>query len=158
MKGKPGPPIQYRPEDYIDSLATWLEQGQTLSDWCRLPGNPGKLTVHRWRQRDPEIEERIARARDIGFDVLAEQCLRIADEEHHTEIVTVDPSGRQTVTRQDATAHRKLRIETRLKLLAKWDPRRYGDKLDLHHGGDLTIVVETGVPRVPAEIEDDGGQ
>lgn len=24
--------------------------------------------------------------------------------------------------------HLKLRIDTRLKLLAKWDPKRYGDK------------------------------
>ena len=25
--------------------------------------------------------------------------------------------------------HRKLRIDTRLKLLAKWNPKKYGDKL-----------------------------
>ena len=29
----------------------------------------------------------------------------------------------------------KLRVETRLKLLAKWDPKRYGDKITAEHTG-----------------------
>jgi hypothetical protein len=32
---------------------------------------------------------------------------------------------------EDMLGHRKLQVETRLKLLAKWDPRRYGDALKL---------------------------
>jgi hypothetical protein len=31
------------------------------------------------------------------------------------------------VKRSDMLGHRKLQVETRLKLLAKWDPKRYGD-------------------------------
>ena len=44
--------------------------------------------------------------------------------------------------------HRKLQIETRLKLLAKWDPKRYGDKVDLNHGGEvgLQVVVKRYTP------------
>jgi hypothetical protein len=32
-------------------------------------------------------------------------------------------------TNSDVIQRAKLRVETRLKLLAKWDPRRYGDKM-----------------------------
>lgn len=30
----------------------------------------------------------------------------------------------------------KLRVETRLKLLAKWNPKRYGDRIDVTSGGE----------------------
>lgn len=40
-------------------------------------------------------------------------------------------------TREDMLGHRKLQIETRLKLLAKWDPRRYGEKVEVN--GTMTL-------------------
>jgi hypothetical protein len=39
----------------------------------------------------------------------------------------------------DMLGHRKLRIDTRIKLLWKWDPRRYGDKLQQVISGDLNV-------------------
>jgi hypothetical protein len=41
--------------------------------------------------------------------------------------------------------HRKLQIETRLKLLAKWDPKRYGDKLSLSGDKENPIHIEAKV-------------
>ena len=37
----------------------------------------------------------------------------------------------------------RLRVDTRLKLLAKWCPKRYGDKLDVEDSGNLTVNVFT---------------
>lgn len=37
------------------------------------------------------------------------------------------PNGLETWT-EDMLGHRRLQIESRLKLLAKWDPKRYGEK------------------------------
>lgn len=46
----------------------------------------------------------------------------------------------------DHVQRSKLRIETRLKLLAKWNPKKWGDKLDLNHagkdGGPLEFLVK----------------
>ena len=39
-----------------------------------------------------------------------------------------------TVTEEDMLGHRKLQIETRLKLLACWNPSKYGNKVAV--GGD----------------------
>jgi hypothetical protein len=49
-----------------------------------------------------------------------------------------------TVTEEDLTQHRRLQIETRLKLLAKWNPRKYGDKTVLAGDPDapLNIAVD----------------
>jgi hypothetical protein len=35
----------------------------------------------------------------------------------------------------------KLRIDTRLKLLSKWDPKRYGEKLALGQADDLAPLM-----------------
>ena len=56
--------------------------------------------------------------------------------------IKTSKDGTETVV-EDMLGHRKLQIETRLKLLAKWDPKRYGKKLDLnnHHTGDIVIEI-----------------
>jgi hypothetical protein len=46
-----------------------------------------------------------------------------------------------TITRQDMLGHRKLLIETRLKLLAKWNPKKYGDRQILAGDKDNPIVT-----------------
>ena len=69
----------------------------------------------------------IARARDIGYDALAEECLLIADTPQFGQKQVMTDEGTAT-TIEDMLGHRKLQIETRLKLLAKFHPTKYGDK------------------------------
>ena len=85
-------------------------------------------TVNDWRKADPEIAAQFDEARDLGYDAIAAECLEIADDGSRDYMTTAD--GRE-VPDHDHISRSKLRIETRLKLLAKWDPRRYGDALKL---------------------------
>jgi hypothetical protein len=119
-------------------LLEWLSGGNTLAEFCRQPGHPSRETVHIWRHKDPEFMRLYGEARDRGYDTIAESCLQIAD----------DTSGD---TESDAVARSKLRVETRLKLLAKWDPRRYGDRTELGVSGGVSLVVATNVPRAPQQ-------
>lgn len=113
-----------------DEVCEWIAEGRTMSSYCRQPGKLSVPTINRWRDRDPDFASRVARAKDCGFDRLADECLEIADNTQAGQIVTEDKDGRKVVT-EDMLGHRKLRIETRLKLLACWDPRRYGNKADV---------------------------
>ena len=58
---------------------------------------------------------------------LAEWCRKPGNPAYRTVSDWRQKDGTKTVT-ADMVQHRKLRIETRLKLLACWDPRRYGPK------------------------------
>jgi len=43
----------------------------------------------------------------------------------------------------------KLRVETRLKLLAKWNPRKWGDRQQIEHSGKVgleSLVAGAGEP------------
>lgn len=117
----------------------WLATGGTLRAFCRLEGSPSHVTVHSWRAADKSFSERYQKAREIGWDELAEECLEIADT---TEIGETEEEGEtggenggpwSKVKREDMLGHRKLKVWTRLQLLAKWFPKKYGTKLDVEH-------------------------
>lgn len=46
----------------------------------------------------------------------------------------------------------KLRIETRLKLLAKWNPKKWGEKVDLNHGGQADNPIKTLVENLAGNV------
>ena len=128
---KTGRPSKYNPE-IARIICEQLSEGIPLRQICREnEGFPAWRTVYDWMGRDDALSASIARARDIGYDAIAEECLQIADNiELGQKQVMTDEGSATTV--EDMLGHRKLRIETRLKLLAKFHPTKYGDKLGLH--------------------------
>jgi hypothetical protein len=125
-----------RPSKYTEAIALsiceQLSEGIPLREICRQEGMPAWRTVYDWMWRNEQLSTAIARARDIGYDKMAEECLFIADNLHmgKKKVFTSgadDDEDSVTVTEEDMLGHRKLQIETRLKLLAKFNPKRYGD-------------------------------
>ena len=55
---------------------------------------------------------------------------------------TIDgPDGKKTeVTTGDMIDHRKLQVDARKWALARMNPKKYGDKVDLNHGGRVKVV------------------
>jgi hypothetical protein len=99
----------------------------------------------------------------VGFDALAVRCLEIANTPLEGEETVIDGDGKLTVMHGDMLGHRKLQIETILKLLAAWDPRRYGERLHtdvqaLNANGRptgpitpiLNIIIEAAPMEIPA--------
>lgn len=109
----------------VPAICARLAEGEPLAVICQDIGIP-RRTVNQWRQDDEAIAAQFDEARDLGYDAIAHECLSIADDGSRDYMATAD--GRE-VPDHDHISRSKLRIETRLKLLAKWDPRRYGEKL-----------------------------
>lgn len=129
--GRPKGTVVYKPEDFMPEIIEWVSAGKTLQSYSRQPGKPSVRLIQDWRDADAEFAANFGRARDLGYDAIAAEVLEIADT----------PSDHP-----DDVAHRKLRTYTRMQLLAKWDPRRYGDKVGLEHSGGLSLKVVSGVP------------
>lgn len=110
-----GRPSKYSPE-LVDAICARLADGEPLAQIVRDEAMPGKTTVWDWEQAHPGVSERIARARLDGYDAIAAQARLTARG-------AGDSAG--DVQRD------KLIVDTDLKLLAKWDPRRYGDRMTL---------------------------
>ncbi len=106
-----------------------LSSGKPLAEICRSDERfPNPSTWRDWCDEDQALAIAYARARDDGFDAIAVETLSIADTPLEGVRVKIAEDGKTEETREDMLGHRKLQIETRLKLLAKWDPKRYGDK------------------------------
>jgi hypothetical protein len=127
-------PSKKTPE-IVDEIMESIADGVPLREICRREGMPNWRTVYDWLEADEELAARFARARDIGFDAIAEETLEIADDGTNdwTERKRQDGST-DTVLDSEHVQRSKLRIETRLKLLAKWSPKKYGDKQTVEVG------------------------
>lgn len=139
-------PAKKKPE-LIEEVLSRIAQGETLAALGR------ELNFHpqswwRWVAEDEELALAYAQARDVGADVIADQALAIIDAEPE-RIVQVDDEGNKTSTRIDsaAVAWAKNRAEMRLKLLAKWNPKKYGDKqtVDVGNKDGETLKVDSNI-------------
>lgn len=119
-----------------------IAKGVTLREICRREGMPNYSVVYDWINEDEEKAQRFALARERGFDQIAEEALDIADNATNDWMDSHDPDNPGYRFNGDHVQRSKLRIETRLKLLAKWSPKKYGDKIDMNHGGTLNVTVD----------------
>ena len=91
---------------------------------------PHWTRMYDWLSQDPDLSLRVARAREAGYDALAEESLAIMDGE---PLAVFDEGGNKRYD-SGSIAWNKNRAEHRLKLLACWSPKKYGNKVAV--GGD----------------------
>lgn len=131
----------------VDAICERLARGEGLMVICRDPDMPHFSTVYDWRKADKAIDEKIDHARKIGFDAIAESCIDIADAKDEYR-------SRDSVSGKIRDPQRdKLRVWTRMQLLAKWDPKRYGEMQKLQHSGSIGIEQLVAASRKPADDE-----
>lgn len=108
-------------DEIVAQICERLAKGEALIRICESKHLPSRWTVVDWMRTDEEVALQISRARELGEDYIANDALRIADGELPLLNTPNDPQ------------RDKLRIETRLKLLAKFNPKRWGDSTQLRH-------------------------
>ena len=143
-KKKTGRPSKYTPE-IAQEMCNRLANGEPLRQICRDEGFPAWQTVYDWMYRDDALGEEgvglsgaIAKAREIGQDAIAEQIWLEVNQE--PERILSEGGGRVD---SGYVQWQKVKAEIGLKLLAKWNPKRYGDKIAL--GGDPGNPLQTQV-------------
>lgn len=141
---KTGRPSKYTPE-IAQEMCYMLAEGIPLREICRKEGFPEWRTVYNWMYTDDALGEAgvglssaIARAREIGQDAIAEEIYleTVAEPERilFQNGDRIDPGYVALV---------KARAEIKLKLLAKWNPKRYGDRVQL--AGDPNSPLKTEI-------------
>lgn len=139
-----------------DEICEKISIGIPLAEICRQEHMPNRATIYDWINADQNFLQRIARARELGYDAIAEETLQIADDATNDWMSRKNFKGEEeTVLNTEHVQRSKLRIETRLKLLSKWFPKKYGDKLDVTSAGNelkQTVVINT-TPDIAKNIE-----
>ncbi|WP_157042447.1 hypothetical protein [Novosphingobium aromaticivorans] len=94
----------------VEEIIERLSHGEPLARICRDAHLPSFRTVLRWEEEDEAFRHLSARARSYGTDYIADDCMDIADNPE------IEP------------ADKRIRIDTRLRLIGKWNARKYGEK------------------------------
>lgn len=118
--------------DDLKTICDGLASGNSLRAICRN-NDWAQSTVRDWLRGDEDAAAHSARARDLGYDALADECLEIADEP------STDPVE---------AADKRIRIDTRIRLLGKWS-QRYSDKTSHEHSGSVSLG--TALDALPVE-------
>ena len=83
---------------------------------------PDRSTILRWMDADPDFAARCARARLMQADTMDDMVLDLIDE--------IDEDNAQAM---------KVKLSAIQWRASKLNPKKYGDKLDLNHGGEVAI-------------------
>ena len=151
-KGVPRPSIrQYDHQVVTAHICAELQKGRSLENICTTDeGMPTVAGFLKWVNTEPEVSKDYARAREIGYLMLADEIVALSDKTH--EWVTVqeldadgnpvfDEAGEPVLKKvlmplnNDVIAHKRVQIDTRKWMLSKMLPKIYGDKLTQEHTG-----------------------
>jgi hypothetical protein len=128
--GRPSEPV---PQDKADEICEWITTGRTLREWCRL-NHIHYSTVYLWMGKDKDFAQRFAHAREVGHDCIADDALEIIDT------MPLMTGGDNPKYDSAHVAWLRNRAEYRLKLLAKWNPKKYGDRTTLAGDPDNPLM------------------
>jgi hypothetical protein len=98
-----------------------MAAGSSLVKICKQEGYPSTTAVFNWQTKFPIFRERYDEAQRARTEFLGEQLIDIAD----------DSTGE---VQRD-----KLRLDTRKWILARMNPRRWGDRIETEHSGSVEV-------------------
>lgn len=138
-------------QDFADRICERLAEGRSLRSICSDDDMPSVSSVCKWLGQFPSFAEQYARAREAQADAIFDEILHIADTPQLGEIVTTKPimvdgkpvAGAEVreVKHEDMLGHRRLQIDARKWMAGKLQPKKYGDKLELDHKGELGPIT-----------------
>jgi len=142
-QSKLGRPVSKPDPEIVEKVLEHVALGGTLRAFCRQKGMPSYRTLYRWLDKDQEFLSRFTYvSRFLGARAIAEEALALVD--------TPPPViGEGDNARMD-NAHvnwMRSRSDLRLKLLSKWYPQEYGDKVGIDAKGDINLTISTGIPQ-----------
>lgn len=140
MAGQRRKPIDYTPE--LGARICELISNSQVGLRVILAQNtdlPAQSTIYKWRLDFPEFAKMYETARECQAELWLEDCLDIADDTAHDTIET--EAGERANT--EWINRSRLRVDTRLKIIEKMAPRKFGPKADLNLSGGLSVIFSS---------------
>ena len=139
-KKKPKAPSTIYNKKTADLICEKLMEGVSLREICRGEGVPKRGTIYSWLIAHEAFADQYARACEVREDGMFDELFDIADDSSNDWMKRKD--GEEALD-SEHVQRSKLRIDTRKWALARMRPKKYGDRLDLNHGGQDGNPVTT---------------
>lgn len=132
------PPTAYTQERASEILRR-LAAGESLRSICKDTHLPNRETVNDWVINDTNgFASHYARARELGFDEVAEESVEISDDGRNDWIENNDPDNPGYRLNGENVQRSRLRVDTRKWYLAKLSAR-YADRQNIDINGSLEL-------------------
>lgn len=121
--------------EQADAILEEIRQGAGLQRAAKKHGTTD-TTFNRHVERDADLALRYARAREAQAELFADEVVEIADN----QAITPDA--------------RRVMLDARKWAAGKIAPKKYGDKVDVNHGGQVgnplsVTVIERRIVKQP---------
>lgn len=146
--------MAYAADERAEIIAKAIElvdEGKSLRQACAEIGFPRK-TVEMWIDADPELSTQYLRARANRAEKLLEEALSIQDERPDS-VIQLGPEGEGGTKRIDPAfvSWQANRVNLRMRMIAKMDPKRYGDRVELEHSGEVKSSAGADLSKLSVE-------
>lgn len=123
-------------ETIATKICTLVSEGLSVRKVCEMEGMPSRYTVYKWISQYDDFANRYARAKTLGSEALADEILEIADDGTNDWMEKHDKNGEHIGWQLNGehVQRSRLRVDTRKWLLAKLQPTKYGERVDMNHG------------------------
>lgn len=129
--------------ELFEAVCQRLERGETLRGICQGEEMPDPSAIVAHCNVNTEAFQRYARARNTGYDALAEQIIEIADVCREGVIRKTSEKDGTTVEIRDMVERAKLQVDSRKWLLSRLRPDKYGDISNLRLSGPSGGAIES---------------
>lgn len=131
-----------------DQVCELLAEGLSLRKAAERAGTTHSVILG-WVKDNKAFSDQYTRAREIGYQLLADEIIEISDDSRGDTWVDDDGNER---TDTERVARSKLRMDSRKWMLSKMLPKMYGDKVV--HQGDPDAPVVHRIELVDLDSED----
>lgn len=133
-----GRPTKYD-QKVIDAICEEIATtNKSIKTICKNEDYPAAGTILRWLGEEDKqsFRDQYARAQEARADFLAEDILEISDDDKDDEKPFV---GVNHIQRD------RLKVDTRKWIASKLKPKKYGEKIDMAHSGEVNgFVINVG--------------
>lgn len=137
-------------QETADTICLRMSEGESLREICRDESMPSTASVMRWAHANEAFREQYARAREDLLEHWAEEINEIADNGSNDWMKRSEKKGGGYEVNGEHIARSRLRVDTRKWLLSKLAAKKYGDRVEQHHTGSVTLtqlIEQATVPR-----------
>lgn len=125
-------------ETILNNIFIEINKGRAVRNILKDEGMPDVTTFYRWIDNDEEKYKQYMRACENRADAIFDEIIDIADDRSGDIKITKD--GEEVID-NEFIARSRLRIDARKWIASKLNPKKYGDKIQQEHSGEVTTNV-----------------
>ena len=130
-------------KEIAETICARMAEGESLRSICRDHYMPHRSSVYQWLRKNAAFADLYTQARERLVEHWADEILDISDDGTTDYVTKVGRNGTEyEAVDQEHIQRSRLRVDTRKWLMSKLAPRKYGDRVEHEHLGEVTVTHE----------------